>query len=86
MELSDVDDYNKIMPALNQQNFDKGSNYNMMRTTDNMRSTSQCLMHLDKLEFVVYVVPGECKFVGVMDKTPKDYEPVITIRVVEYSS
>ncbi len=84
MELAGLDDHNEMMPAIAKQNFDKGSNYNMMRTTDNMRSTNQVMMHLDNLEFSCYLFPEECKFKGIVDKTPEGYDPKIKIRVHEY--
>ena len=85
IELADTDDPSEIMPKLNQQHFETDSNYNMVRKTDNMRSTSQVLMNLNDLEFTVYLLPDECKFVGLMDKTPEDHEPVISVRVIEYN-
>ena len=83
--LADLDDYEKMMPALTTQTFEPESNMNMRRTTDNMRSSSQVMMHLDKKEIILYVLPGEASFVGELDKTPDDHEPVITVRVIEYN-
>jgi len=85
IELADIDDHEKIMPKISQQHFKPDSNYNMRRKTDNMKSTSQMLMHLDKLEFLCYLFPGECKFRGVIDKTPDTYIPKIKINVMSYS-
>ena len=39
---------------------------------------------LDKLELLCYLIPGECTFNGVQDRTPEDYEPRIKISVKEY--
>lgn len=85
MELANVQDHEEMMPALAQQNFKKDSNYNMKRTTNKMRSTNQVMMHLDDLEFLCYLFPEECKFKGVIDKTPDGYEPKIKIKVIEYT-
>ena len=83
--LANLDDYEEIMPAIASQQFDRGSNYNTMRKVeDGMRSSSQVMMHLDKLELLCYLIPGECTFNGVQDRTPEDYEPKIKISVKEY--
>jgi len=86
VELSDVEDFEEIAPALAQQNFDAGSNNNMLRRTEpdsGMVTTSQVAMHLPKKEFIFYYFPDECDFEGIVDKTPENYEPKITIRVIE---
>jgi len=86
MELSNIDNHEEIMPAIAQQNFDTASNYNMKRTTDKMRSTNQVMMNLDNLEFLCYLFPEECKFKGIEDKTPDDYEPKIKVKIMEYDN
>ena len=83
--LNGVSNYEKIIPALTVQNFDGDSNLNMRRTTSDMRTSSQTLMHLDKLEFIFYLLPTECTFTGIDDRTPANYEPKITVRIKEYS-
>ena len=82
--LASIEDPEQLMPALASQNFEPDSNYNMLRKTGNMRSSSQTLMNLDNLEFLCYLIPGECTFNGIKDMTPDDYEPMINIRVIEY--
>ena len=82
--LADLENPEQLMPAMASQNFEPDSNYNMLRKTDNMRSSSQTLMNLDSLEFLCYLIPGECTFDGIRDMTPSDHEPVINIRIIEY--
>tara|TARA_Y100000310_G_C20456094_1_gene703124 strand:+ start:39 stop:893 length:855 start_codon:yes stop_codon:yes gene_type:complete len=84
MELADESDFENIMPKLAKQNFDSGSNYNMLRATDNMRTASQVMMHLDKMEFILYLVPDECEYLGFQDDTPDDYSPKINVRIEKY--
>jgi len=84
IELADTTDHKEVMPSLAAQNFEPDSNYNMRRSTSKMRSTSQMLMHLDKLEFLCYIFPEQCKFKGVVDKTPDTYKPKIKINVMSY--
>jgi hypothetical protein len=86
VELADVADFEDIAPALAQQQFEPESNNNMLRRTTpdfGMTTTSQVAMHLPKKEFIFYYFPEECDFEGVVDNTPDDYEPKITIKVVE---
>ena len=85
--VADVEDYEELMPAIATQQFEPDSNYNTMRKVDGdagMRTSSQVLMHLDKLELLCYLIPGECTFEGIVDKTPDDYEPVIKVNIKEY--
>ena len=84
VQLANIDDHEKVMPALAQQHFDAKSNFNMLRATDNMKTTNQVLMHLDKKEMIVYIVPGQCRYQGMIDKCPDGYDHAIQIRVMEY--
>lgn len=85
--IADLEDYEEIMPSLATQQFEPDSNYNTMRKVDGkdgMRTSSQVLMHLDNLELLCYLIPGECTFEGIVDNTPDDYDPVIKINIKEY--
>ena len=82
--ISDEDDYKKIMPKIATQQFEPESNMNMLRRTDNMRSASQVMMHLDDLVFNCYIFPNECKFKGMIDNTPDDYDPRIKVNILKY--
>ena len=83
VELADIDDFKELAPALAQQPFEGDSNYNMLRRTPNMVTNSQVAMHLQNKEMVFYYFPDDCEYEGVDDRTPDDYEPVITIDVVK---
>jgi len=85
--VADIDDFEDLMPAIATQQFEPDSNYNTMRKVDGkdgMRTSSQVLMHLDKLQLLCYLIPGECTFEGIVDNTPDDYEPVIEVKIKEY--
>ena len=84
VQLADIDDHEKVMPALAQQHFDADSNYNMMRATDKMKTTNQVLMHLDKKEMIVYIIPGQCRYQGMVDNCPDGHDHKINVRVMEY--
>jgi hypothetical protein len=83
--LAPIDDYEELMPSLADQAFEPDSNMNMRRTTANMRSSSQLMMNLDELEFILYLFPDECEYLGIEDRTPKEHDPAINIRVIEYN-
>ena len=82
--IDDAETTDDIMPSLANQSFKKKSNLNMLRRTDQMRSSSQVMMHLDKNEFSCYIFPYECQFKGIEDNTPKGYKPKIKINIHEY--
>ena len=83
--ISDIDNPDELLPALADQHFEPDSNLNMLRRTDDMRSSSQVLMNLEDLEMVCYYFPDECDFMGIEDKTPPDYDPKINLRIVKYN-
>jgi hypothetical protein len=84
VQVAGVEDFEDVAPALARQPFDKDSNYNMNRKTDNMSTTSQCAMNLKRKTFNFYYFPSHCEFLGVVDKTPEDYESRIGIKVFRY--
>lgn len=86
VELSKVDDFSKIAPALAKQNFERESNNNMLRRVPDkgMKTTSQVAMHLANKEFRFYQFPNECTIEGFADHTPDGYKPKINIRVFRY--
>ena len=84
VNLVDLENHEDLMPALTQQPFEPDSNMNMLRRTDDMRTSSQIMLNLDDLEFILYMFPEEGTFNGVMDNTPDDYDPKINIRIVSY--
>ncbi len=86
LAMSNIEDPEEIAPALATQHFERGSNYNMLRQVDDgMKSSSQVVMNLDDLSLNCYLIPGECEWHGITDKTPEDYEPKIKIKVQEYT-
>lgn len=56
-------------------------NLNMFRSTPNMSTTSQLLMNLDKLRFVLSLVSGKVVFKGISKELPKNYKPKIEIEI-----
>lgn len=85
VQLADVDKFNDVAPALTKSLFDKSSNYNMLRRTKKMRTTSQCAMHLSNKQFHFYYWPDECKFMGIENLTPSDHPNQISIKVFKYT-
>lgn len=86
VELANVKDFEEVAPSLAKQNFDHDSNDNMLRrvpTEAGMVTTSQVAMHLPRREFIFYYFPKECDFEGVIDKTPKDHDPKIKVRIIK---
>jgi hypothetical protein len=84
VNLVDLENHEDLMPALTQQPFEPDSNMNMLRRTDDMRTSSQIMLNLDDLEFILYMFPEEGTFNGVVDNTPDDHDPKINIRIISY--
>jgi len=86
VELSGIEDFEKVAPSLAKQNFDHDSNDNLLRrvpSESGMVTTSQVAMHLPNKEFIFYYFPKECDFEGLVDNTPENYEPKINVRIVK---
>lgn len=64
---------------------DRESPLNMVRDTDNMRTTSQLVMNVTKKELLFYIIPGKVKYLGYENKLPKDHKPKLTLQVFEYT-
>lgn len=84
VQLANIKSFDGIAPSLTKTLFDPNSNYNMRRRTDNMRTTSQCAMHLTNKQFNFYFWPNECKFMGIENLTPSDHSNKINIKVYKY--
>tara|TARA_B100000700_G_scaffold200561_1_gene220674 strand:+ start:77845 stop:78858 length:1014 start_codon:yes stop_codon:yes gene_type:complete len=84
LSLSGINDYSQIARSLLSRKFNKDSNKNTLRRTNNLRTTSQITMNLPKREFLFYVFPSECKFLGLEDLTPVDHQPSIKIRMFNW--
>ena len=83
VELADIDNFEDIAPALAQQPFEPDSNYNMLRRTSKMVTSSQVAMHLANQEMIFYYFPDDCEFLGIDDRTPEGYQPQLNIKIIK---
>ena len=83
VQLAGCRKFEELGPAISKQDF-KDPNFNMMRRTDNLSTTSQIALDLNRLVFCFYLFPGFCNFAGVIDLTPEGYEPKIDIQIKKY--
>lgn len=58
---------------------------NMVRDTDNMRTTSQLVLDLTKLTAHLYLIPGQVEYLGYSRDLPEGHKPKITLKVYEYT-
>lgn len=58
---------------------------NMVRDTDNMRTTSQMVLDLTTLVMYLYLIPGKVEYLGYKNGLPDGYEPKIRYKVYEYT-
>jgi len=58
---------------------------NLVRDTDNMRTTSQLVLDLTQKKALLYLIPGKVKYEGMVKDLPKGYEPKLRLEVYEYT-
>jgi hypothetical protein len=75
--------FKDVIHRMSFQEFDPKSTFNLFRTDEKERTTSQLLLDLKnkKLNFIYYDHNG--KFYGVLSKLPKDYKPKIIVNVFD---
>lgn len=84
VQIAAVDSFNNVAPSLTKTLFDKKSNYNMKRRTSNMKTCSQCAMHLVNKNFYFYYWPEQCQFLGIENLTPNTHNNAINIKIFKY--
>ena len=84
--LRGVDKIKDIAPAIyGKRKKDLADALNMVKLTDDMRTRSQAVMDLDALEMLLYILPGESKYLGYENKLPKGRDPKLSLQVFEYT-
>ena len=63
---------------------DRNDPNNMIRDTDNMRTTSQLVLNLTDLVLGLYLIPKKMQWMGISTNLPKGYEPKISINVYKF--
>jgi hypothetical protein len=75
-----------IGPAVYGERKGEGSDpNNMVRDTDNMRTTSQMILDLTTKTMYLYLIPGKVEYLGYKNNLPKGYKPKIRYKVFEYT-
>lgn len=84
--LDEVKKPEEIAPAVyGERKKDLEDPNNMVRDTDNMRTTSQLVLDLTKKKIYLYLIPHKVKYLGYKNDFPKGYEPKLTAQVFKYS-
>lgn len=84
--LRGVDSPEEIAPALyGKRKKDLKDPNNMVRDTDNMRTTSQLVLNLSKKQALFYIIPDKVKYLGYKKDLPKGYKPKLSLQVLEYT-
>jgi hypothetical protein len=84
VQIASVSSFKDIAPSLTKTLFDANSNYNMKRRTSNMKTCSQCAIHLTNKQFYFYYWPDQCEFLGIQNLTPDAHKNSINIKVFKY--
>ena len=84
--LKGVEKPQDIAPAVyGKRKGDKKDPNNMVRDTDNMRTTSQMVLDLTTKLLYLYLIPGKVDYLGYKNDLPKGYKPKIRYKVFEYT-
>ncbi len=84
--LRDVNAPDQIAPAIyGLRRDDLSDPRNMVRDTDNMKTTSQVVLDLTALTFSLYLIPDKVKYKGYVNDLPKGYKPKLKFKVYEYT-
>jgi hypothetical protein len=76
--------YKELFPAFYNHKQDKGPKYDLVRAQNKLWTSSQILMNLNKMEIILYLVPGAVKFLGIENRLPNDYDSKLSFIVKEY--
>ena len=56
----------------------------MVRSQNQLWTSSQLLVNLNKLNVILYLIPGKVHFKGIINKLPEGYKPKISLEVRQY--
>jgi hypothetical protein len=81
-ELKKAVNQEDVLPAMRRKIYQFNSGLNMKRDTDAMKTTSQIMLNVSKLELTLNVFTDNVQeFIGVRDRLPKGYKSKIKINV-----
>ena len=78
--------WRNLFPNFYNHKQDKGPKYDIVRAQNKLWTSSQLAMNLNQKEIVLYLIPGQVKFVGVENNLPKGYKPKLSFRVLKYKT
>lgn len=85
--LKGVESPEDIAPAVyGERKGDQDDPNNMVRDTENMRTTSQLVLDLTKRIAHLYLVPKQVKYLGVKKNLPDGHKPKLKLKVYDYTA
>ena len=78
--------WKNLLPNFYTHTQDKGPKYDLVRAQNKLWTSSQLAMNLNKKEMILYLVPGQVKFLGVVNRLPKGYKSKIKISLLKYKN
>jgi len=78
--------WRNLFPNFYNHKQDKGPKYDIVRAQNKLWTSSQVAMNLNQKEIILYLIPGQVKFVGVENNLPKGYKPKLSFRVLKYKT
>ena len=76
--------YKEVFPKFYNHTQKLGPKYDMVRSQNQLWTSSQLLINLNKLNMMLYLIPGKVHFKGIINKLPKGYKPKISLEVRQY--
>lgn len=84
--LEKVDDPLELGPSVyGKRKGEQDDPNNMVRDTDNMRTTSQMVLDLTTKMMYLYLIPGKVEYLGYVNDLPKGHKPALQYKVFEYT-
>ena len=81
-----MNDWKNLFPNIYKHTQEKGPKYDLVRAQNKLWTSSQLAMNLTKKEMILYLVPGQVEFLGVVNKLPKGYKSKIKISLMKYKT
>jgi predicted kinase len=76
--------YKEVFPKFYNHTQKLGPKYDMVRSQNQLWTSSQLLVNLNKLNMMLYLIPGKVHFKGIINKLPEGYKPKISLEVRQY--
>ena len=82
--VNSTNNYKEIFPKFYNHTQKLGPKYDVVRSQNQLWTSSQLLYNLNKLKVMLYLIPGKVHFKGINNKLPSNYKPKINLEIRQY--